>query len=208
MRRLVIFDTESGYTQKLTAVLSADPHRTFEVLGFTDREKVTASLSARQPELLLLGEKDYVPELARKADCTIVLRETGNLAAAVPAVDKYQPVSSLMRDILVLYKPGEMLTDPLPAGSCRVIGVAGPVGRCGRTLFSLTLGMQLAEMRPALWLTLDAFSPLTKWLGKSSGKTPGVPFRSSRIPTGCGIPFPRYYPVCPTGCLSVSVFFP
>jgi hypothetical protein len=50
-----------------------------------------------------------------------------------------------------------------------VIGVYSPVGRCGKSRFALTLGRVLGEREKVLYLSLEAFSDLYRWLTDSGG---------------------------------------
>ena len=173
MRRLVIYDTETEYTKRLTGLLSGDARIPFEVLGFTRKDALCSCLSAGRADVLLIGEKDYEAGLpCDRAGLTLILREGNALPAPdIPSVEKYQPVSELMRSIFTLCAPENPSSGAVPGKKGRIIGIYSPVGRCGKTLFSLTLGMLLAESRPTVWLTFEEFSPYSKWLGTSSGRT-------------------------------------
>ena len=161
MAFLALYDTEAAYTVQLARFLGAQRSFPFEVRAFTEKEKLRQFLTMHTADLLLIAESDYTEDMVSlPASLTVILREgTGNPACSgLPGVTKYQSGPELVREIL---RNGPSGTPSLFAsgspGGPPLISIFSPVGRCGKSLLALALGLLLARSRPTLLISFDRY---------------------------------------------------
>ncbi len=162
MTEIVLFDTETFYTEMLMHAFSVRRDLPFTVRAFTDRAAMASYVRSFPPPLLLVAEKDFDEEAAGIAGRTALLTD-GNAPAAVPdlpRIPKYQSVSGLAASVVRLLPDLPGISAPESGDRAKLLVVSSPVGRCGKTVFSLALGQILSGKAPALYLTLEPWSAL------------------------------------------------
>ena len=68
---------------------------------------------------------------------------------------KYQPTDQLLNQLMQRMSDHDKRDNPVMQESCPIYGVYSPVGRCGKTTFSLLLGELLARKRSVLYIGFD-----------------------------------------------------
>ena len=157
-----ICDLEEAYVVHLADYLNLKPDLPFRVMAFTSLESLIEYAKGHEIEILLISV-DAMNDDVRKMNVrrTIILSdgETPDLEEGDLSIDKYQDSDTIAR--LVCGFAGQdsaRLKDSL--GSCALVCVYSPIGRCGKTLFALTLSQTIAQSGKTLYLNLESCSGL------------------------------------------------
>lgn len=169
---LAICDPEEAYAIHLADYLNARDLTPFRALAFSNADSLIHYAKEHQIEILLLAPEMTGRELrelpVRKtiflSDGTGQERAFTGDAAAEPSVCKYQSSDCLAREMMSLYNGPDSASDPINAV---LIGVFSPISRCGKTLFSLTLGQILGRKKKTLYLNLEHYSGFEALLARS-----------------------------------------
>ena len=162
---LAVFDRDEAYVKRLSGALNRRSDCPFEVRILSEREDLKKLSSEGRVMILLLGEgaeeKNFDRSLADRTVRLSPLREDQESGEA--KVYKYQPVAGILKHLLTQSEnpeesPAGKQSGKVPAEG--FIGVASPVGRCGKTSFARTLARLLGEEKKVLSLDLEAFSNL------------------------------------------------
>ena len=170
---LVILDSEPGYAVRFMEFVNRRRFSPFDVHAFTGEEPLRLYMAEHRVEVLLIAGKDY--ESSGKewpAASVILLGDEKCPGGEPPSVSKYQSAVDVMRDVCEICgtKTTGQAASAGPAARlvkmpARVLGVFSPVGRCGKTTFSLSMGLVLSQGRPTLYLNLEGCSGLGLRLG-------------------------------------------
>lgn len=164
MKKVVaMYEQEEAYGKNLAEYVNRRDSVPFEMQVFSQADKLSAYLQNHTPQLLLLSEgsglKGY-GELCEKAEEVVYL--TGHKEQvreqAGDYIYKYQPTDQLLNQLMQHIGSKEQRESPILQASCPVYGVYSPVGRCGKTTFSLLLAELLARRRSALYIGFDELS--------------------------------------------------
>ena len=157
-RIFAICDLEEAYVVHLADYLNEQGKMPYEVLAFTSLERLIDYAKGNPIEVLLISAEAMTDEV-RSLDIrrTIILSdgEAPNLKGEQPQIGKYQDSDSIARQVLTC--TGEKEQGMLQE-DCRILGVYSPVGRCGKTLFSLTLAQEIGEEEKTLYLNMEDYS--------------------------------------------------
>jgi len=122
-------------------------------------------------EIFSLMDKDY------PFDNTFILQEdkkTG-LSTCPISLYKYTSADEILRQVMANYIPSTNsgCLSFRSQTECSVIGICSPLGRCGKSSFSLSLGLNLALKGSCLLISFDQFSPLNTFFEgmDTTGKT-------------------------------------
>lgn len=162
---LAVFDRDEAYLGRLSGALMRRVDCPYEVRTVTDGEDLRRLALEGRIAVLLLGEgaeeKDFDRSLAQRTVRLSAVRED-SAPGAEDRVYKYQPVAGLLQALTASRETGREeagnASEAVPDQG--LIGVASPVGRCGKTAFALTLSRLLGEEKKVLDLDLQAFSGL------------------------------------------------
>ena len=170
---IAVFDRDEAYVKRLSGVLNRRSDCPFEIRSVSDREDLRRLASEGRITMLLLGEgaeeKAFDRSLAERTVRLSAVREDHETGGEAQ-VYKYQPALGLLKALLSLSSAPEVEEAGTPMKAAPLqgfIGVASPVGRCGKTAFSLTLARLLREEKKVLSLDLNAFSGLGGIYGKA-----------------------------------------
>ena len=169
---MVVFDRDEIYAERLAASLNRQAECPFEVRTVADREDLKRLAREGRIAILLLGddaeEQNFDRSLAgRTVHLSAVREETGPGGKA--QVFKYQSVPGLLRSLRAMTGDAgaqERTTDNGKVLKQGFIGVASPVGRCGKTAFSMTLARLLGEEKKVLSIDLETTSVLFGLYGR------------------------------------------
>ena len=166
-----ICDQEETYLLRLADYLSNRSNVPFDIQAFTSVENLMAYEKEHSIELLLIAERTFRREvMTLRTGRTILLSEgmASPTPGEYPSVYKYQAAGALLRDVMGIYAdaPGEgAAAYPVLKKETQVYAVYSPIRRCLKTSIALTLGLLLAEEKPALYVNLDPFPGLSSLLG-------------------------------------------
>ena len=174
MRKQVValMDSEESYTVRFMDYVNRKKSAPFEVRAFTRKEQLKQFLEDHYVELLLISERDAGEETENlPAGMTVLLTtDASGSHAGRPAVNKYQSVSEVMREIVQIYSNKERSSPGIVIKPrTNVIGVFSPVGRCGKTSFALALCMLLGRKKASLYVNMESCPGLPGELPSAGG---------------------------------------
>lgn len=164
---LAVYDRDRLYTERLGSFLRQRRELPFQVYGFSEAEALRQFSRKKEIAILLYAEEE--PRLLNgiPAGERILLSEDGMQDAAGHAIYKYQAGDSLVRELLQRYGEDCAAAGGNDAGSAELYMVFSPIGRSGKTGFSLELARVLSEDRRILFLSLEETgSPLSVSAGE------------------------------------------
>ncbi|MDO4267114.1 MAG: hypothetical protein Q4C73_01480 [Eubacteriales bacterium] len=166
-RIMAVYDVDPFYTDRFAEYVNRRENTVFTAVAFSSLARLKEFALQQNVEILLVGDGVKDEELEGLGAAQVVrLSETGISEGETPAVYKYQASDNVLREVMACYQVQERTVLPAAVGRrSRVIGVYSPVGRCGKTAFSLTLGQVLARQGKTLYLTLEEFSGLSAMTG-------------------------------------------
>lgn len=159
---MALCDLETAYAVNfMEFVNKRSKNVPFEVHAFTSVEQLKVFLESRSIELLLISEQAMCREVSEYPIGRIVILSEGIHKPnfdLYPSVNKYQPSTALIREVLSYYAEEECEHEDAAVmkENTTVIGVYSPVGRCLKTSFAITLGSLLGRERAALYLNFES----------------------------------------------------
>ena len=163
---MVVFDRDEIHAERLARALQRDPECPYTVVRVTEAGELPRLRGEGRIAVLFLGEGAEEQNFDRTiADRTVRLsahREDGDPGEG-DSVYKYQPVSGILKGVLTFSGGPEERTESAGRGGVPesgFIGVASPVGRCGKSAFAMTLARLLSERKSVLFCDLSAVSGL------------------------------------------------
>lgn len=180
---MALFDSDAHYADMLAHQLSGVPDFPFLVRAFSESPALYAFMAQERVRVLLADRKDADLMLHRitrhdrplpsdttelvpyglPEDLTVICLtelQGGREADGKMLIGKYQPVSKIAAGIIeALRRAGEGQGGSVQKrGAGHLMLVGSPVGRCGKTTFSLILGQLLAEGSRVLYAGLEPCS--------------------------------------------------
>ena len=172
---VTIYDREPGFAKNLARGLSKIMDPVYELLTPDSETQLLESLLGSH--YLIINHRDLKEDIRN----ALKKESSGSLKPRLilmtdkegyrdpeghPVIYKYQPLRSFLKSFSEAKETdpfnGSLVSEePLKA---RVFGVAGAVGRCGKTSFSLTLGLGLSETGRTLFVNFDPCSSLKAML--------------------------------------------
>lgn len=163
---LALIDPDSSYTERFSRYLQHRPELPYTVYTFQDFDVLRRFSDRNSIDLLLNGDENS-PEKASliHARDTVLLSSDPNMKSSSSGrcIYKYQSGDSLLKELF----PGYGSTKSMPVRNspddAKLYLIFSPIGRSGKTGFSLCLSQELAKSRKVLYVTLEetADFPLT-----------------------------------------------
>lgn len=158
---IAVCDSEAGYAGTLAEYLNNRKKLPFRAEAFTDPEKFCQYAGKNHPEFLLIAEENLSSQVqALQIPHMIVLSSDRELEhTGQKYIYKYQSAESLIREVMAYCQ--ESVFTAASYGyekKIQLIGIYSPLGRCGKTLFSLTAGQIWGESRNVLYLNMEDYS--------------------------------------------------
>jgi len=145
-----------------------DPQICGELLGEGDAAGAVFRRKKAEGEAFAEGRKGEVLWIRlRKADCP---EQASDCIRELPAVEKYQPASALLREIFAIYQEWENALPGGPDGGREVIGVYSPGHSIWQTPFALTFAQGLAQKEKVLYINLKECAGFRGWFHEEYGK--------------------------------------
>ena len=165
---LALMDSEESYAIRFMEHINRKKTTPFEVHAFTDKEKLQEYVASHRVEILLISEHDLEEGCSYPASQIVVLSDRSDHNGLYPNVCKYQASSAVMREVMEAYgkcsEDREGSADAVIKPPMKIVGVFSPVGRCGKTAFSLALGQCLARQKASLYFNFETDSGLRSLL--------------------------------------------
>ena len=161
MKKVVaMYEQEEAYGKNLAEYVNRKENMPFEVQVFSQADKLSDYLQGHTPQLLLLSEESSLEsygDMCKKTQDVLYLTEHKDQARDQKGnhIYKYQPTDQLLNQLMQHMSDHEKKDSPVMQESCPIYGVYSPVGRCGKTTFSLLLGELLARKRSVLYIGFD-----------------------------------------------------
>ena len=164
MKKVVaMYEQEEAYGKNLAEYVNRRESVPFEMQVFSQADKLSDYLQNHTPQLLLLSEGSGLEsygEMRDKAEDVVYL--TGQKAQVQghngDYIYKYQPTDQILNQLMQHIGGKEKRDSPIVQASCPIYGIYSPVGRCGKTTFSLLLGELLSRRRSVLYIGFDELS--------------------------------------------------
>ncbi len=158
---IAVCDSEAGYAGNFADYLNARKKFPFRAEAFTDSEKLCQYAEKNCPRFLLIAEENLTDQVQKLQipHMIILSSEKESEAGEDRYVYKYQSAESLVREVMTYCQ--ESPPTELELGYKKKLGMAGiysPLGRCGKTLFALTVGQILGEQKNTLYINMEDFS--------------------------------------------------
>ena len=184
MRKILIAvcDEDSSYGEKLAEWISSQKGEKLRCVSFCSPERFLEYLNSQSLDIVLLGagfweEPQVCEEILRQGqaarhsaevlwmylcdgDCQ---RQIPEYIGALPAVDKYQPVSRLLRQIFSVYQEWDGGTPGQSGTGKEIVGIYSPGHSIWQTPFALTFAQALARERKLLYVNLHECSGFKGW---------------------------------------------
>ncbi len=176
MRKILgIYDTESGYGERLAGYLSVQGRLPFRVVVFTSEEMLVRFAEKEEIHMLLLQEKAITQEIKGLSISKIMLLteepESEDGDKDLLAVYKYQSAKGILEKISGYYeaiRPPQS-EDQIQRNGSGLITVYSPVHDCYKTTFALLYGQLLARGERVLFISLEVCAGFEIILGLTAG---------------------------------------
>ncbi len=192
MRKILIAvcDSDSSYGEKLGEWFSLQRGEKLQSMFFSSPESFWESYGSRKPDIVLLGtgflnhsgiceqimeQRKRVQEESQKGAKGAILwmylcaldgeERIPAYIRELPAVDKYQPASRILREIFSVYRQWEDETLNEMGGEREVIGIYSPCHSIWQTPFALTFAQELAQEEKVLYINLQECAGFSGWFG-------------------------------------------
>lgn len=172
-RIMAVYDVDPFYADRFAEYANRSAAVPFTAMAFTSMERLTEYSKRESIELLLVGEEVNMEEVSKIQAAQVVrLGGSGTVLEEPPVVYKYRASDAVLREIMSFYqvRNGKKEAGISSAGG-QILGVYSPVGRCGKTAFSLTLGQVLARQFRVIFLSLEEYSGLAALMQETYGKS-------------------------------------
>lgn len=153
--------------------MKSKPQVVFDIMIFTDKTALTEYLKSNTAELLITCDEDIIARANEwKIDKYIKLLEerfpeNKSEALEYQPVFKYQSTENIIKEMLSYCSIGaNALKINTTKSTGHILGVYSPIGRCGKTFFSMALAQLLGKNKRVLYLNLEEFSGLFSGLLK------------------------------------------
>lgn len=168
---LAICDSEMMYVYNLMEYIHARKGEEFEVQAFTSVDSLSEYAGENQIEMLLVSDSvmcDRIKKLDIQKIMILSQGEEIHELSEYPAVYKYQPADSLIKEVMECYAQVKTQASAvLFKTKVEVLAVYSPVKRTGKTSFALTYGQLLANTHGVLYLNLEDYAGFEGLMGKT-----------------------------------------
>lgn len=160
---VAIYDSDINYLHHLSEYLRLREDFPYDILVFSSLDAFNKSTL----DSIDIFITSYIPEFINTKDIGDVFfltTESADTIDGFPCLCKYEPADTLLRKIM--NKSTSICGTPFITNDkqCFIIGVYSPVGRCGKTSLSLSLGCALSKTSPTLLISFDSFSLLPSFI--------------------------------------------
>lgn len=176
---IAVCDADQAYGERFVTWISLENQDKFLGCCFSEEKPFLEYLQAQRPDIVLLGKGflgmegvlEQIQKEEPKGQEGILwmylngLAEKGHIpeaAKALPVLDKYQPVSQMVREIFSYYQSyGKK--EELLSFRRELIGIYSPGHSIWQTPFALTLAQVLGQQEHVLYVNLKECAGFTEW---------------------------------------------
>lgn len=152
---LTLYGKDTAYLQRLKSQLQKLSYFPLSIEISSDLHKIRESAVFSPASLLLSAEQLPLQDLP--SPHSLILTEDCS-DTEQHKLYRFQPVSAMAMEILRYYQSFASLPEErLKPSLARIYLVASPIGRSGKTVFSMQLAHTLSEQNRVLYLSLEAF---------------------------------------------------
>lgn len=169
IRVMAVFDADIDFATRFADYVNEKVKVPFTAMAFSDRERLVGYGADHEIEILLVDEKagDLADSVRARQVIQLCEGDAAEMKENRPSIYKYQSGDGIMREVMACYCDRAMVPDlALFGGKAAVLGIFSPVNRCLKTSFALALGQLLSKGEAVLYLSLEAYSGLSKLMGK------------------------------------------
>lgn len=176
---MAVFDSDALYCERLSEYLRSHLKLSFEIMSFTEGDKLLEYLDEKEIALLVVSESDACglkrETLGRNCRNIMILDEDGkneeleelsiSYGIGIFHVSKYLPAAEIVDRVLELCISGAEGFSGLKVkaldSTSKLLGFYTPVSRCGQTSFAIKMGEALARKGRTILLSFESFSAIT-----------------------------------------------
>lgn len=173
---VAVCDENQSYGECVSTWLFTERGKDFSGGFFSSAEVFKEQYSRQQFQVVLLGREFLMEawiqaEIEQQRDILwLYLKEEGEiypeaegLEEVIPALDKYQPISALMRSIYCYYEEYHKEDIKMVGKTTEILGWFSPEHSIWQTPLALTMAALLAEKEKVLYVNLKECSGLGEW---------------------------------------------
>ena len=160
---MVVYDEDPLYAGRLAEYVNQKETFPFQAMAFSDLEKLKAYGRDHEIAILLVGERVREEAKEIKAGLKMLLCDGEFVSQEEASVYKFQSGDCILQEVMACYctvppEPGLALMGK----RALIMGIYSPIGRCGKTSFSLTLAHMLGKSQGVLFISLEEYSGFSK----------------------------------------------
>lgn len=161
---IAICDEDSDYANNLAAYFRIKGSFVSDIVVFTERDNFSQYIENHFLDIIIVQE-DFLDSLSNPSHNNLFIlseNQTRDDLDNPHKIYKYSSAEDILRIIMANYdtkSPASCLSFHKYKKS-KIIGIASPLGRCGKTSLALSLGLKLSQNHSCLFITFDECSPL------------------------------------------------
>ena len=161
---IAICDEDSDYANNLAAYFRIKGSFVSDIVVYTERDNFSQSIEDHYIDILIIQE-DFLDSLLNPSHNNLFIlceNQSRDDLNDTHKIYKYSSAEDILRIIMANYDtktPTNCLAYHRYKKS-KLIGIASPLGRCGKTSLALSLGLKLSQNHSCLFITFDECSPL------------------------------------------------
>ena len=161
---IAICDEDSDYANSLAAYFRIKGSLALDIQVFTEYETFSQYTAEHRIDILVIEENFFGSFTNLKHNNLFILCENQKREDFDDPhkIYKYNSADEILRIIMANYDTSQP-TSNLSFHKYRkskLIGIASPIGRCGKTSLGLSLGLKLSQNHSCLFISFDECSPL------------------------------------------------
>lgn len=170
---IAICDEDSDYANNLAAYFRIKGSLASDIVVYTECDNFSKSIEEHYIDILIIQE-DFLDSLSNPTHNNLFIlceNQTRDDLDDSHKIYKYSSAEDILRIIMANYDsktPASYLSFHRYKKS-KLIGIASPLGRCGKTSLALSLGLKLSQNHSCLFITFDECSPLKTSLFRKQG---------------------------------------
>ncbi len=156
---IAICDEDSDYANSLAAYFRIKGSLASEIIVFTEYDHFTHFEDIQNIDILIMQE-DFLDSITNPSHGNLFIlceNQTRYDYEDAHKIYKYNSAEEILRIIMANYDihAGTQHFAFHKYKKSKIIGIASPIGRCGKTSFSLSLGLKLSQNNSCLFITFD-----------------------------------------------------
>lgn len=179
---IALYDSDKEYVESFNQYLKEQKYKSYSIILFTDVSALDAYCKVEKVDMIVIAEYLIMNNAIdegdiKEEDNIIVLVEDKDVSSinGIPAVYRYQSADLLISSILNLCADRILYgSNPVEYTKKRrkcIVSIYSPIGRCGKTTFSIRLGVALSNREfKVLLINFEEFSLFMKYVKGDEGE--------------------------------------